>query len=96
MPDCLIVTATAEEYVEELTRLADTPIPFKACTSAEQALNDYTDESILFGRPDMIAEILPKMVGIRHRLPACARIASARAHARAATTQMVQRPLRHT
>ena len=61
MPTCLIVTATVEEYVEELTRLADAPIPFKACNSAEQALEAYTDESILFGRPDMIAELLPKM-----------------------------------
>lgn len=59
MPACLIVTATAEDYVEELTRLADVPIPFKACSSAEQALTEYTDESVLFGRPDMIAEILP-------------------------------------
>jgi len=61
MPTCLIVTATAEEYVEELTRLADFPIPFKACASAAQALREYTDESILFGRPDMIAELLPNM-----------------------------------
>ena len=61
MPTCLIVTATAEEYVEELTRLADEPIPFKACTSADQALKEYTDESVLFGRPDMIADLLPSM-----------------------------------
>jgi phosphoglycerate dehydrogenase-like enzyme len=60
-PTCLIVTATAEEYVEELARLANIPIPFKACISAEQALREYTDESILFGRPDMIAELLPNM-----------------------------------
>ena len=61
MPTCLIVTATAEEYVEELTRLVDFPIPLKACTSSEQALKEYTDESVLFGRPDMIAEILSNM-----------------------------------
>ena len=61
MPACLIVTATAAEYVEELTRLADEPIPFKACTSAAQALKEYTDESVLFGRPDMIADLLPSM-----------------------------------
>ena len=61
MPSCLIVTVTAEQYAEELTRLADSFILFKACTSADQALKEYTDESILFGRPNMIAEILPKM-----------------------------------
>jgi phosphoglycerate dehydrogenase-like enzyme len=60
-PTCLLVTATAEEYSEEINRLADSPIPFKACTSAEQALAAYSDESILFGRPDLIAEILPEM-----------------------------------
>ncbi len=64
MPTCLIVTATAEDYAEELTRLADFPIPFKACTSAEQALREYTDESVLFGRPDMIAELLPSMPSV--------------------------------
>lgn len=61
MPACLIVTAAADEYTEELERLADFPIAFKTCTSAEQALREYTDETILFGRPDMVAEILPKM-----------------------------------
>jgi phosphoglycerate dehydrogenase-like enzyme len=60
-PTCLIVTATAKEYAEELTRLADTPIPFKACISADEARKEYSDESILFGRPDMIAELLPQM-----------------------------------
>lgn len=44
-----------------LERLADFPIPCKACLSTEQALAEYADESILFGRPDMIAELLPKM-----------------------------------
>ena len=63
-PTCLIVTVTAEEYAEELTRLADPPIPFKACTSADQALKEYTDETILFGRPNMVAEILPKMPSV--------------------------------
>jgi len=61
MPDCLIVTAIAEELAEEIARLADFPITIKACTSAEQALVEYTDESVVFGNPDMIAEILPKM-----------------------------------
>ena len=61
MPDCLIVTPVAEELAEEIARLADFPITIKACTSAEQALVEYTDESVVFGNPDMIAEILPKM-----------------------------------
>jgi phosphoglycerate dehydrogenase-like enzyme len=60
-PACLIVTATADEYAEELARLADMPIPFKTCTTAEEALREHTDETILFGRPDMIVGLLPKM-----------------------------------
>ncbi len=61
MPDCLILSADAQELAEEIARLADCPITIKACTSAKQALVDYTDESVVFGRPDMIAEILPEM-----------------------------------
>jgi phosphoglycerate dehydrogenase-like enzyme len=61
MPACLIVTAAAEEFAEETARLADFPVSVKACTSAEQALEAYTDETVLFGNPDMIAEVLPKM-----------------------------------
>ncbi len=61
MPDCLIITAIAEELAEEIARLADFPIAIKACASAKQALAEYTDESVIFGNPDMIAEVLPKM-----------------------------------
>jgi phosphoglycerate dehydrogenase-like enzyme len=61
MPDCLIITANAAELAEEIARLADFPIAIKACASAEQALAEYTDESVVFGNPDMIAAVLPKM-----------------------------------
>ena len=61
MPSCLIVTAAAEEFAKETARLADFPMSVKACTSAKQALAEYTDEAVLFGNPDMIAEVLPKM-----------------------------------
>lgn len=61
MPDCLIVAASAEELAEEIARLADFPIAIKACTSSEHALLEYTDESVVFGNPDMIAKILPEM-----------------------------------
>ena len=60
-PDCLVVATNAEELAEEVTRLAPIPIAVKACTSAKQALVDYTDESVVFGDPDLIAEILPEM-----------------------------------
>ncbi|MCZ6618153.1 MAG: D-2-hydroxyacid dehydrogenase [Gammaproteobacteria bacterium] len=60
-PDCLIITATADELAEEIARLAEFPLAVKACTTAEQALVEYTDEAVLFGNPDMIADILPEM-----------------------------------
>ncbi len=63
-PNCMIVTAIAEAFAEEIARLADFPISVKACTTSEQALAEYTDESVVFGNPDMIAEILPKMSGV--------------------------------
>ena len=61
MPDCLIITTLADEFAEEIVRLADSPISFKACASAKEALAEYSDESIIFGSPGMIAEVLPHM-----------------------------------
>jgi len=64
MPGCLIVTALADEFAEEIDRLADLPVPVKACTSADRALAEYTNETILFGNPAMIASILPAMPSV--------------------------------
>jgi len=64
MTDCLIIDAAANEFAEEIARLADFPIPVKACTSAEQALGGYKDQTILFGNPDMIATVLPEMPSV--------------------------------
>ena len=61
MPDCLIITTLADEFAEEIVRLADSPIPFKVCASAKDALAEYTNESIIFGSPGIIAEVLPHM-----------------------------------
>jgi len=61
MSDCLIVTEAAKQFAEEIERLADAPIPVKACTTSEQARRVYTEESVLFGNPDMIAPLLSEM-----------------------------------
>ena len=61
MPDCLIVTTLADEFADEIGRLANIPIQFKACTSTAQALSKYSGETIIFGSPAMVADILPKM-----------------------------------
>lgn len=63
-PGCLIITPAAQEYAQELDRVADTPVPYRACSSADEALAGYKNETILFGRPDMIAEILPGMPNV--------------------------------
>jgi len=64
MTDCLIIDAAANEFADEIARLADSPLPVKACTSAEQALDEYANQTILFGNPDMIAAVLPEMPGV--------------------------------
>jgi len=61
MAECLIVTAAATEFADEIARFADFPIPVTACTSAEQALDEYKDQTILFGSPDMISRVLTDM-----------------------------------
>jgi phosphoglycerate dehydrogenase-like enzyme len=61
MPDCLIVTTLADEFATEIARLAEFPVPLKACNSAAQALDEYTNETVMFGSPGMIAGILPNM-----------------------------------
>ena len=61
MPDCLIVTTLAEEFADEIARLVNIPIQIKACTSTAQALSKYSNETIIFGSPAMVAEILPNM-----------------------------------
>jgi phosphoglycerate dehydrogenase-like enzyme len=61
MPDCLIVSAIADELAGDVARLAEFPIATKACTSAQQALAEYANETVVFGNPDMVAEILPDL-----------------------------------
>ncbi|MFT5138887.1 MAG: phosphoglycerate dehydrogenase-like enzyme [Lysobacterales bacterium] len=64
MPDFLIVSSDAEELANEINLLAETPLEIASCTSAKQALAEYTAETVLFGRPDMIAEILPSLPAV--------------------------------
>ena len=64
MPDCLIISAAANDYAAAITRLADSPVSVTACTTIERALHEYTDQSILFGNPDMIAKVIPEMASV--------------------------------
>jgi phosphoglycerate dehydrogenase-like enzyme len=60
----LIVSADAPDLEKEIRHLADFQVAVNACTSAKQALAGYRDERVIFGRPDMIAEILPAMPAV--------------------------------
>jgi phosphoglycerate dehydrogenase-like enzyme len=57
--NCIILTQLAEEFAIEIARLAD--IPVKACKTTDAALAEYTNETVLFGNPQQIAEVLPEM-----------------------------------
>ena len=61
MSRCLIVTKVAQQFAAEIERLAGSAIPVTVCTDADQARSAYTDEKVLFGNPQQIAEILPDM-----------------------------------
>lgn len=61
----MIVTTLAKEFADEVSRLADSSIPLKACTSSEQALAEYTNETVLFGNPALIVPILPSMPSVK-------------------------------
>lgn len=64
MSECLIITAVADEFAEEVGRLAEIQIPVIACKDTQAALESYNGQSILFGNPAMIAEVLPQMPGV--------------------------------
>jgi len=61
MTDCLIISTAASEFAAEISRVADSPVAVKTCTSEDEALENYSGQRILFGNPAMIAAILPQM-----------------------------------
>ena len=65
MSDCLLLTADADSFAAEIGRLADFPISISACTSADQALDEYRGQPVILGEPGMIATVLHKMPDIK-------------------------------
>jgi phosphoglycerate dehydrogenase-like enzyme len=57
---CLIVTAAAEAFAEEIAR-HEPRLPVTCCPSADSALHAYTDERVVLGDPTMVAEVLQNM-----------------------------------
>ncbi len=64
MANCLIITAIADEFAMEISRLTDGSIDVTACATPEQALAEYTNETVLFGNPADIAKVLPQMSSV--------------------------------
>ena len=64
MPDCLLLTTDADEFADEIERLADFPLRVSVCTSPDHALQVYTGQPVVFGNPGMIAKVLDKMPGV--------------------------------
>lgn len=60
---CLIVSSSARDYADELARTSD--IPFVACHTAAEALEKHAGQSVLFGNPDMLANVLTELAGIQ-------------------------------
>ena len=65
MKPCLIVTASATEFANQIARSVDPSIPCRICVSAKEAAHLYAGEEILLGNPGMIAEILADLPGVR-------------------------------
>lgn len=58
-PGCLLVSGAAGRFAAEVERTAN--IPVVPCTSSAEALEKYAGETILFGDPDRVADILPQL-----------------------------------
>lgn len=57
-PRCLIVTRLATQFADEIARLSAGRIPVVPCESVAAARSAWQGETVLFGSPGMIAEII--------------------------------------
>ena len=82
MADCLLITSLADEFAEAIKRSANPSISVTACRSAEEALARYDGESVLFGNPQEIADILADLPAVRWVQSSWAGVTPLIAHAR--------------
>lgn len=64
MSSCLIITAAAQEFADEIAAQSDSPLSVIPCTTAAEARAAYAGQTVLFGNPSMIAEVLADMPGV--------------------------------
>ena len=65
MPNCLFITKLADEFLAESRRISQRDMQATACKSAQEALDRYDGEEVLFGDPQMIASVLSEMPEVR-------------------------------
>ena len=61
MPECLLLTANAQNFAVEIERVADFPLGVTPCLTPAQALAEYRGQHVIFGEPRKIASVLEKM-----------------------------------
>jgi phosphoglycerate dehydrogenase-like enzyme len=64
MNDCLIVSARADEYIAMLAGYEDLALAATACTSSQQAAQQYSGQRIVFGDPDLVAPVLDALPAV--------------------------------
>lgn len=64
-PQVLIISEDADEYARHLESLSVESIPLIACHTAEEAQAVYSGQTILFGEPNLIAEVIDSMPGVQ-------------------------------
>ena len=65
MPDVLILAPDAREYLPFLEDLAGGSVAFTTAETASAACGTYAGQSVVLGQPDLVAEALGEMPGIR-------------------------------
>ena len=64
MSGALIVTTLATEFADEIKRLSGDTIPVTACSTVDEAIVAYANETVLFGSPGMIVQLMDRMPGV--------------------------------
>lgn len=64
MNDCLILTTLADEFADEIDRVSAGSIRVTACPTVDEARRQYSGETVLFGSPGMIVEVIDEMPAV--------------------------------
>ncbi len=65
MPDVLILAPDAREYLPFLEGLAGGSVAFATAETGSDVCEMYTGQSVVLGQPDLVAEALGEMPGVR-------------------------------